>query len=249
MTVLVSIILLGLLFSTLDNVNYFTSTNTYKYLLNAILIPVHQLPGVFNSNIYGSVVNGSLWTLPVEFICYIILFIVYRLYILDKKIFKYTIIPVTFVFVFVNISNVDIITVLSNYFEPLFMFYMGVILYVYKDIIYFGNKIFAISVIGFLLTVFFKMAWVGLFIFFPYILIYLSFGIKQISNSVDILGAISYGIYLCGFPIQQSIVYLNGGCMNSYMNFIIAAPLSILCGAIIYYISEKKLNEFVIKYK
>ena len=67
--------------------------------------------------------------------------------------------------------------------------------------------------------------------------------------SVDILGAISYGIYLCGFPIQQSIVYLNGGCMNSYMNFIIAAPLSILCGAIIYYISEKKLNWYINKNK
>ena len=236
-TVVMSIILFGLFFTKLDIIQYFTSTDTYKYLLNAILIPIHQLPEVFENNIYGPVINGALWTLPVEFVCYIILFIAFKLSLTKKKFFKYTIIPTVIIFIGLNIIANPIIILLSGYLEPMFMFYVGVLLYVYKDTVYFDVKIFIISITGFLLTIFFHLAWVGLFLFFPYILVFLSFGIKQINNWANNLGAIAYGIYLCGFPIQQSIVYLNGGHMNYLLNFVLAVPIAIICGMIIYYVS------------
>lgn len=58
--------------------SYFTSVGTYKYLLNSFMILVHDLPGVFLENMQTAV-NGPLWTLPVEFLCYIACYIMYKM--------------------------------------------------------------------------------------------------------------------------------------------------------------------------
>ena len=61
------VFIVGPIFSIYKLSDYFSRPATYAYLLNAFLIPVHNLPGVFLNNPYGSTVNGSLWTMPVEF--------------------------------------------------------------------------------------------------------------------------------------------------------------------------------------
>lgn len=58
--VLLCIFILGPCLTEYELRDYFTSTQTYRYLLNAVLIPVHELPGVFTHNIYDSIVNGAL---------------------------------------------------------------------------------------------------------------------------------------------------------------------------------------------
>lgn len=92
--VILTAFVLGPMLSTLSPVEYFTNPQTYKYLLNGVLIMVHQLPGVFTNNPSGDVVNAALWTLPVEFICYILCFISYKLTKFDKKKFLLLSIPV-----------------------------------------------------------------------------------------------------------------------------------------------------------
>jgi peptidoglycan/LPS O-acetylase OafA/YrhL len=53
--------------------DYWTSGQTYRYLLGALVYPWQGfLPGVFTGNPI-TVVNGSLWTLPLEFTCYLVL--------------------------------------------------------------------------------------------------------------------------------------------------------------------------------
>jgi peptidoglycan/LPS O-acetylase OafA/YrhL len=44
---------------------------TWTYLLNLILVPQYELPGVFTDNPHSSAVNGVLWTLGIEFCCYL----------------------------------------------------------------------------------------------------------------------------------------------------------------------------------
>ena len=67
----VTILVLGPLFTTLDLSTYFGAHGTWNYLRNIALRPVFHLPGVFADLPYPSSVNGSLWTLPVEFACYV----------------------------------------------------------------------------------------------------------------------------------------------------------------------------------
>ena len=44
-----------------------------RYLYNIILYPIFNMPGVFTNNPYPVTINGSLWTLPVEVFCYLML--------------------------------------------------------------------------------------------------------------------------------------------------------------------------------
>ena len=80
LVVLISIFIIGPVFTTLPLKDYFSNILTWKYLLNGILILQHNLPGVFTNNVYMPTVNGALWTLPVEFLCYLFCYIFYKIF-------------------------------------------------------------------------------------------------------------------------------------------------------------------------
>lgn len=80
--------IIGPLISKYSFKEYFGRKDTYLYLLYILMIPRYILPGVFEKNPYPGVVNGSLWTIPLEVICYIGLYIVYVCKFLNKKVLK-----------------------------------------------------------------------------------------------------------------------------------------------------------------
>lgn len=91
--VLLCAFVLGPILSRLSVADYFLSSQTYLYLFNALLIPVHNLPGVFENNVYQYVVNGSLWTLPVEFACYALVFFSLKITSFEYKRFSWLFLP------------------------------------------------------------------------------------------------------------------------------------------------------------
>lgn len=72
---LVTALALGATVTTLPLGDYLTSPQVWLYVArNALLYPVdYALPGVFAANPFPAVVNGSLWTLRLEFSCYLAL--------------------------------------------------------------------------------------------------------------------------------------------------------------------------------
>lgn len=71
--VLLSVFVLGPIMTTFSVSEYFANPGTWQYFKNLILCPVYVLPGVFSTNTYPHAVNGSIWTLPIEFAMYLIL--------------------------------------------------------------------------------------------------------------------------------------------------------------------------------
>ena len=71
--ILLSTFVLGPLVTTLPLADYFSHPHFFQYLANIVLYPVYSLPGVFEHMPYPFAVNGSLWSLPVEFLMYLIL--------------------------------------------------------------------------------------------------------------------------------------------------------------------------------
>ncbi|SBS34743.1 Acyltransferase family protein [Marinomonas aquimarina] len=66
---LITVLVVGPLFTTLSRHDYFASQLTWDYLLNANLLNIHtqfELTGVFANAPYPNNVNTSLWTLPIE---------------------------------------------------------------------------------------------------------------------------------------------------------------------------------------
>lgn len=70
--ILFSAFLLGPLFTSLSWRAYFSSPLLYHYLTNMVGLVNFYLPGVFDHHPW-TMVNGALWTIPYEMICYALL--------------------------------------------------------------------------------------------------------------------------------------------------------------------------------
>lgn len=236
-TLLVCILVCGLFFSTYNLGKYFLSIDFLKYCLNFILIPIHNLPGVFMNNIYPGVINGPLWTLPIEFVCYLVLLLAYKLNLVNKKSYKYVALLVIVAFVGINLIPLSI----KGYIQPCFLFFWGSFYWIYRDKITMKNTYFLISLVAFVLLIVLGYGQVASFLFVPYLTLYIAFCLPQCNNRLASLGNLSYDIYLCGWPIQQMVISLFGGSMLVGMNILISIPLSILVGYITYSLVEKNM--------
>lgn len=63
-------LILGPLLSDRGPAAYFADPAVPRYLQNMLLMPHYALPGLFETNIRAGVVNGVLWTVPLEMLCY-----------------------------------------------------------------------------------------------------------------------------------------------------------------------------------
>ena len=169
-TLIVCILVCGLFFSTYSLGKYFLSSDFFKYCLNFILIPIHNLPGVFMNNIYPGVINGPLWTLPIEFVCYLVLLLAYKLNLVNKKSYKYVALLVIVAFVGINLIPLSI----KGYIQPCFLFFWGSFYWIYRDKITMNNTYFLISLVAFVLLIVLGYGQVASFLFVPYLTLYLS---------------------------------------------------------------------------
>lgn len=249
--VILSILILGLFFSKVSVFKYFTSFETYKYLLNILFIPIHNLPGVFENNIYNSTVNGALWTMMVQFLCYIYIYLYFRILyyrkkeiVMDNKItFHYLIVSFILglfgLFVFKKLG----LTILIAMIRPFLCFVIGGVLY-HIDLknLYFTSAIL-LSVISLLINNYISLN-IWLIVFMSYIVIWLLKNIKLSTNNkaINYIFSCSYELYLVGFPIQQAISNMNGGSMNIYYNFVLSLFVAIIFSLIVKMISDKLIK-------
>lgn len=242
MVVLLSIAIGGLFLSSHSVVSFLSDANTYKYLLNAFLLPVHDLPGVFDKNPY-STVNGPLWTLPVEFACYIMLAIVMWLAsLINRKNvvdIRVRLNIVMFVFFSVLFMALYIFAPKSMAFtavRPMLIFFEGVLYYDHRDKILLDPLIGigCICVLVFIMRL--NIFNIGLVIFLPYAIISLALSVSQATNLPDIFNA-SYEMYLLGWPIQQIIV--DRYSPDPVVNCAVAIPVDVLLAYILYLVTKR----------
>lgn len=243
--VLLTIFVVGPIFTNLSLKKYFLNGETYLYLLNAIMIPVHNLPGVFSNNVHLSTVNGVLWTLSVEFACYLFIFLIYKIKLLIKSRYHYVVIISIIISLisYVILRKLNLVLLVSM-IRPFVIFLISSLLYFYNSKI---NK--KIVIIDFLLSIIFLLFRnyilydIVLIILLPQILCYVAENVKINNRYISYLGKISYAMYLIGFIIQQSVISIFGGVMNPFLNFVISVPLTIIFGIVIYEISNKIMKE------
>ena len=229
--VIACVIIAGFCLSSLGAVQFFTNLLTYKYLLNACLIPVHSLPGVFETNPYPAVVNAALWTLPVEFVCYVFCYALYRLTAFDpKRMLVFSLIPSAALAAYIVVGHNFMLSAMRAVLE----FYIGVLLWSLKGSI--KLNIYAASFAGLL---FIGLCVTGydlaaMLIAFPYLCLWFGWGTRHIYDSFSAKQDYSYGIFLWGFPVQQTLVWLfmnHAGApmpfwLNTLLSWGIAAELT-----------------------
>lgn len=234
-------VLLGLFLTNLPLVSYLCNKQTYLYLLNGVLIPIHDLPGVFLQNPYQTV-NGPLWTLPVEMICYIGLVVIALagnlLFGSDIKKRRYldamAFAVVFAVFLFLQFTEPK--GVLISIVRPMVIFFEGVLYYDCRIKIKLNPLLGCVALVGVILLAKTPAFNFGLVFLFPYAVLAIALGLPQFSRDW-ILFSISYEMYLVGWPIQQ-LVLCAWGEMTPIRNFFITIPIDIVVGAGVYVLTE-----------
>lgn len=242
LVVLLTVLVVGPIFTNLSLGEYLTNPGTWLYLLNAVLIPWHFLPGVFSNNIYGGTVNGSLWTLPVEFICYIYIFIVEKLRLLNKKYLKYVYVASILVAAVAYLLAKDRVFVIFSMTRPFMAFATAMVLAMYFDLDKISWKKYGVMLLALVLTVATNQEIplsIACYAIWPVLVLGATSKLKQVPQKFANWGGLSYAIYLVGFVVQQCLVQIFGGSMNAWLNFTLASVIAIAVAITIKVVADK----------
>ncbi len=210
--VLVTMLLLGPALTTLPLRDYFLHPSFIDYFHNAVLQPRYALPGLFEHQVVPQVVNGSLWSLPVEFTLYVALLVL-----------GVTRMP-RWVPAMLLIAGCWATLQWAVKRDPLVIF-GGMII---QDLVQFGvyfligacvaryrleRWLTVTSLCGAAVLMLAAQAWPTLsrcvsWVAFP--CVFLTFGLAQsvAARALAHLGDYSYGVYIYAFPVQQSVLLL-----------------------------------------
>lgn len=211
---LLTIFIIGAVNTTMPLTKYYFHLKTFSYLKNIFLYPMQfSLPGVFLSNPYPVAVNGSLWTLPLEFTLYCVISVFGIIGFFNKRL---SLLFVIFLFIMLEqmaLKNSSYITITISYMylnlviRYLIFFLIGSALFLYRDCIRLNYKIAVLLAIFFIFINNSSFNILSYYIFIPYLTIFIAF---RISNKLSLLrrfGDPSYGMYIYSFPFQQTAIH------------------------------------------
>jgi peptidoglycan/LPS O-acetylase OafA/YrhL len=239
--------ILGPLVTELPPGSYFTNPEFFSYALN-ILGDVHySLPGVFTHNPIRGMVNQQLWTIPAELLCYLTLVVVsvFGLIRIGAAIPVLTITAIAALSAAAYVSPETIHRWSAGYSAVrvntlLLSFLVGVTIFNWREKFPLNKWLFALSVV---LT--YVLLYDGAYQYLaaiPVAYATVFVGLTDFRKSfITATGDYSYGVYLYGFPIQQSIAYVFPGNRLFILNFAIALPISLGLAALSWHLVESKV--------
>lgn len=215
LVVLVCMFVIGPLVTALPRGQYFDAPNFWSYLSNIILRPQYELPGVWGDQPYPNAVNGSLWTLPAEFFCYLLVPLVF----LAPKVAR---IPVIALLLAASVwysmtppleSAVIWHSRISDNALMWVFFAAGAILRLlvergmrFRTDVAVGLLAVHLVIAGTLPQHTTKVAW----LFLPYVVLTVGLASTPYVRRASRFGDLSYGLYLWAFPVQQLVIDLWG---------------------------------------
>ena len=208
------------------------------------------LPSVFPNNPRPGSINESLWTIPYEFKCYLVVMLVGSLGLFNNR--KYWFLGLFIAIVLAGAAypyfsipqlnqgafeSIVGSALVWSWFLPCFV--AGMVFYLFRDRIPYSSLIFGCSVIAFIIAA--MLPPLGRIVFpfaISYALFWLAFHPSIRLDDWSRYGDFSYGIYLFAFPIQQLVQFWMPGC-SPFTNFLIATPLSVIAGVLSWHLVEK----------
>lgn len=204
---LITVFVIGLALTQIPLLEYISSKEIYTYIIrNTFLYDIQwRLPGVFESSRYG--VNGSLWTLPWELLCYFGVAIGVVLSVFVSRPFASVVAGALLAGYLLFPEAVGAPPLTSEAYWLLPSFLIGALFALLADRL---PLRFETVILGWLFYYLAQHTAVSQLIFYSatfYSLIFV-FSIPIIVRRVPVPLDISFGVYLYGFPVQQSLYHL-----------------------------------------
>jgi len=208
-----------------------------NFVWKSLWLAEFSYSGVFAGNPYPNVINGSTWSIPYEFWCYVGVAVLLVMGILRRR----TIVLRLFVVAWI----VSILFRVEGWilggkqlgliFGPpqlwarmLPLYLAGVVFYLYRDRIPLRGWIAALSLAAMVVASFFYSGWTA---FFPIAGAYLAFwfaftpGVRL--RHFGRFGDFSYGTYLYAFPVEQLVAKWFGHPVAPSLLFACATPITL----------------------
>ncbi|MDO5151189.1 MAG: acyltransferase, partial [Oscillospiraceae bacterium] len=257
--VIVAAYIVGPLCTIMSPKEYFSDPGVAVFAIkNIFLYPYYSLPGVFTDLPYPYVVNGSLWTLPVEFAMYLMVPIIAVLIGLKKKDKK------SFILLSILAVIAYLISIRIQYGDEwhcvvygtdigqafaLIPYYLVGMLFVFPCM----RKLLNIQIATLAVLLYSCLKYEGgivneilIFVIFSYLIFSLAFATPPYFVNRFRKCEVSYGIYLYGFMIQQVVVYVCK-LQDIVLSFSAYLFVSLTATSLISVISYKMVEESIQK--
>lgn len=253
---LVVTVLVGWMVSGCSVTQFFSDPSPWNYLFYKVILfgpPPHHMNGVFTNNPLPGSVNGSLWTIPYEFLFYLLLSVFFVMRRNEKQLKKVvvvlfaaalfftrafgTVVPARYYLVV--LSPIQSVSNPWSFLQFGMYFMSGVLLNVFQKEMYRYNKFLACTALA-LMVVFIKLKHSELprLVLLPVLFVSLgtlrTTGIHSLSKKI---GDLSYGIYIYSFLIQQTLVFYFH--FNPLPLILATLPIAFLCAALSWRFIEK----------
>lgn len=242
--------LLGLVVSNQTVNDYFHNKSALTYVpVNLAMFRQQQynIDGVFETNPYKGAINGSIWTIPYEFLFYLLISLLF--FIRSQK----KIVTAVFIAGYVLLWALTIrfedsreVNILNNAFELHRMAHFGLCFFggallAIADLDHYSHKyvLFGLSLLITIICVYTRTFYFSQFVLLPFTI--LSFGTlatKGIAGLNKKMGDFSYGIYLYGFPVQQTLMHYYH--LNYSVLMFLSIPITFILGMLSWHLIEKR---------
>jgi peptidoglycan/LPS O-acetylase OafA/YrhL len=221
----------------------------YLYCNVVLFIPMKfTIPGVFPNNHVPDAVNGSLWTIPYEFLCYVLLSLLFfvrkypkllsillggAILLLLRQKYRYGLVPGdlwTLPFPYEKHSLTDFLLLFA---AGSFLASIRFAQFRYKGVVLVAALVLSLVFLGL------KLFNYPQYFLLPLIIITCgSFSTPYISGLNKTMGDFSYGVYLYAFPVQQTLLRFFR--LSPIQVVLVAAPIAFVLGALSWYGIEKR---------
>ena len=232
-----SAFLLAPIVTSLPLGEYLRRPEPYRYVLdNAVFsLKVHELPGVlFVNNAVGLEINGSLWTLGLEFEMYLMVMALGMLRLIR--------LPVCLGLIALGMASIhfDALSILGGWGWMLSFFAAGMALYKLRDTRIFDGRVALAALAGLAASI-----PLGQFILlFPlfgcYLALYIALHPRLPVIPAARFGDLSYGLYIYGWPSQQAVIWLMKGHAAWWQVFLLATVIAGTLAFLSWHLVEKR---------
>lgn len=246
-----TVFVVGPLITDIPVRTYFGYLHTYYYFVNVLLRPVYDLPGLFQFNPYPVAVNGSLWSLPVEFAMYLTLPLVCWIQQRAKSHSVFVLFTLGLCWASVwyvrahqpaqhpVLYGTDLISLLDV--AP--YFFLGALI---RDLRLeeFLNPVFGsflIIAVALIQPTGRISSEIALYVLVPYVALAVALNANSLLASVGKYGDFSYGVYLYGFLFQQVVNRLAHGQLGPWSNALLSLSPALLLAMLSWHFVEKPM--------
>ena len=233
-------LVMGPLVTDLPVMTYLTHPEVASFLVRNIMLfsPQYTLPGVFESLPYPTV-EGSIWTLIHEVICYMLVFVTGVLGILQRRAWATAALGAyALAWMAPGVLGIELHPRVALTHGLSLPFMIGVAFRIWQDHI----RLSLWAAVALIVAAAFAR---GTPVAFPLLALALSYATFWCAyvpggalRAFNRLGDYSYGIYIYAFPLQGLVIWAWGS-MGPALNIALSLPLTVFCAVLSWHFIER----------